>query len=355
MERVSFILLAYNQERFIREAVEGAFAQTYSPLEIILSDDCSSDLTFAVMQEMAAAYKGPHAIRLNRNETNLGLIEHFNRAYRLSSGALIVGAAGDDVSLPQRVQRIADEWRRCRHPDKMVFYSCVQRMTQTGIAYPQEGDWFGHRQSADPVELLSEWGGFVIGATLAATRGIFEKFGALEKGLSCDDVPLLWRGALCGHLHFIDEALVRWRIGGQGLWSCVYGKHVTPEQRLALMKRFLSGCHALVHQARKDVTTAGETKELVLALDRFEEETAFALASVNGSAWCFLVRYVRLWVRNGRVSHALRACVVEYIRISKALGRNRFLWFITEAMAGTHALCKHRLSRRRRGIGRLSV
>lgn len=38
---VTFALFAYNQEKFIREAVEGAFAQTYESLEIILSDDCS--------------------------------------------------------------------------------------------------------------------------------------------------------------------------------------------------------------------------------------------------------------------------------------------------------------------------
>ncbi|HUF60663.1 MAG TPA: glycosyltransferase, partial [Verrucomicrobiales bacterium] len=50
---VSFLLLAYNQEQYIHEAVEGAFSQTYSPLEIILSDDCSTDRTFEIMREMA--------------------------------------------------------------------------------------------------------------------------------------------------------------------------------------------------------------------------------------------------------------------------------------------------------------
>ena len=67
---ITFALFAYNQERFIREAVEGAFSQTYSPLEIILSDDCSPDRTFEIMKEMAAEYTGPHTIVLNRNEKN---------------------------------------------------------------------------------------------------------------------------------------------------------------------------------------------------------------------------------------------------------------------------------------------
>ena len=45
---LTFAVGAYNQERFIREAVESAFAQTYSPLEIVLSDDCSRDRTFEI-------------------------------------------------------------------------------------------------------------------------------------------------------------------------------------------------------------------------------------------------------------------------------------------------------------------
>ena len=55
MERplVSFVVLCYNQESFIREAFNSALLQTYSPLEIIVSDDCSTDGTFDVVQQMA--------------------------------------------------------------------------------------------------------------------------------------------------------------------------------------------------------------------------------------------------------------------------------------------------------------
>jgi len=73
---VTFALFAYDQERYIREALEGAFAQSYQPLEILLSDDCSTDRTFDIMREMAAAYAGPHRIRLYRNPTNLGVAGH---------------------------------------------------------------------------------------------------------------------------------------------------------------------------------------------------------------------------------------------------------------------------------------
>src|SRR6185369_3255547 len=90
---LTFAIAALNQERFIREAVEAAFAQTYSPLEIVLSDDHSEDRTFEIMKEMAAAYRGPHPVILNQNSSRRSLGDHINRIVEISHGELIVGAA----------------------------------------------------------------------------------------------------------------------------------------------------------------------------------------------------------------------------------------------------------------------
>ena len=81
---ITFAVISYKEEKYIREAVEAAFAQTYQPLEIILSNDCSGDRTFDIMREMAARYPGPHIVVLNRNEKNLGTGAHINRIMELS-------------------------------------------------------------------------------------------------------------------------------------------------------------------------------------------------------------------------------------------------------------------------------
>jgi glycosyltransferase involved in cell wall biosynthesis len=105
---VTFVLVAYNQEKFIREAVEGVFAQTYSPLEIILSDDCSPDSTFALMEEMAAAYRGPHRVRAVRTPSNLGIIQHVLMRGREAQGEIVVMGAGDDIAKPERVTKLVE-------------------------------------------------------------------------------------------------------------------------------------------------------------------------------------------------------------------------------------------------------
>lgn len=107
---VTFAVFAYNQEQYIREAVEGAFAQTYEPLEIILSDDCSTDRTFEIIQEMAAAYEGPHTVRVRRNPKNIGTVDHLITVAREAAGKILVVAAGDDISYAERAESIADAW-----------------------------------------------------------------------------------------------------------------------------------------------------------------------------------------------------------------------------------------------------
>lgn len=105
---VSFILITYNQEKFVADALDGAFNQTYSPMEIIVSDDCSQDKTYEIIKKKVDEYKGSHKIVLNQNVHNLGIAGNYDKAVSLSTGDIIVSAAGDDVSLPNRVERTVE-------------------------------------------------------------------------------------------------------------------------------------------------------------------------------------------------------------------------------------------------------
>lgn len=100
---ISIILTGHNEESSIRDAIWSVFGQDYEgPVEIIFSDDGSSDGTFAVMQEMAAQYRGPYRVILNRNETPLGRGPHIRQAVGLASHEWILRQDGDDCSFPWR-------------------------------------------------------------------------------------------------------------------------------------------------------------------------------------------------------------------------------------------------------------
>lgn len=101
---VSFCLFTYNQEKYIKDAVMGALSQTYSPLEIIISDDGSKDNTYSIIEEVVKDYSGPHKIILNRNKKNIGLGKHFsNIFYEKAKGDYLITCAGDDVSKENHV------------------------------------------------------------------------------------------------------------------------------------------------------------------------------------------------------------------------------------------------------------
>lgn len=95
MPRFSFLLISYNQENYIEEALQSAFDQDYPNLEIVVCDDCSQDRTFELASRMVEAYRGPHRVILHRNERNLGIGANFQQAYELSTGDWLFMAAGD--------------------------------------------------------------------------------------------------------------------------------------------------------------------------------------------------------------------------------------------------------------------
>ncbi len=100
--RVSIGMAIYNEERFLRPALDSLLAQDYSDFELIISDNASTDGTQAISLEYAA--RDPR-IRYHRNETNVGATENFNIAFRLSSGEYFMWAGGHDVWAPTYLSR----------------------------------------------------------------------------------------------------------------------------------------------------------------------------------------------------------------------------------------------------------
>lgn len=110
---ITVSIMTYNQERYVRAAVRGVLAQTYDPLQIVISDDCSSDNTWPIVLEEIDAYRangGKHKIVLNRNEVNLGIARNSEVIQSLSEGLISVTCGGDDVSFPSRVEKIYEAW-----------------------------------------------------------------------------------------------------------------------------------------------------------------------------------------------------------------------------------------------------
>lgn len=205
---VTFALMTYNQEQLVEDAVAGALAQTYAPLEIILSDDCSTDRTFSIMAKMVEGYAGPHQVRLNRNPHNLGLIGHINALFEMAKGNIFVLAAGDDVSVPERTARAVEVFER--DPSVMMVHSDVIKLNRAG---QELGVWRPPiAGKSDDLLAMAASFGIHIGATGAYRMQVQERFGPIREDEAYEDLVFGFRARLLGQLAYIESPLVRYRV-----------------------------------------------------------------------------------------------------------------------------------------------
>lgn len=102
MPRVSIGVPVYNGSQYIQRAVESFLRQTFDDLEIVISDNASTDETGLICRKMAEAEP---RIRYFRAERNLGARANYNRVFDLSRGEYFKWAAHDDACAPSYVEK----------------------------------------------------------------------------------------------------------------------------------------------------------------------------------------------------------------------------------------------------------
>lgn len=243
--KFSFVLLAYNQQDFIAEAVTAALAQEGPPIEIVLSDDCSTDRTFEIMQKIVADYRGPHQVVLNRNDTNIGVVAHIRKANEMSTGEFLIAASGDDISLPDRSRRIIEAFETTNAWLVHSHAICIDREGKEVLPTYLSADLV---RGADLLKLAKSQG-LYLGATAAFDRKIFRKYGYVTNPNAYEDLVYGFRAALENGVHFIDAPLVKYRVG-----SGISTHHLHADvdgRRLAEIRR-LRAALAVFAQRRRD-------------------------------------------------------------------------------------------------------
>ncbi|KAE9634984.1 glycosyltransferase [Defluviitalea raffinosedens] len=120
MDKISVLIPTFNVENYIEEAVISICNQTYKNIEIIIVDDCSTDNTFEILKRLKDQ---DNRIKLFRNEKNMRICYTLNKALNYSTGNYIARMDGDDISLPDRLEKQINFLRT--HPE----YSLVGTST----------------------------------------------------------------------------------------------------------------------------------------------------------------------------------------------------------------------------------
>lgn len=206
---VSFILVAYNQEDFIEEAIISALNQNYEPLEIIISDDASTDQTFEIAKAVVGRYNGPHHVILRCNQKNMGINSHINLVVNQTHGEFIIAAAGDDISLPERTEKLARQWQA-------GFSGVFSNATLIDVHGDSKGLFvrpgYKHMSGWRAMALAGTHGAW--GCTFAWEKKVFDLFGDMQENILGEDAVVPFRCALLNGVAYLDEPLVQYRDRG---------------------------------------------------------------------------------------------------------------------------------------------
>lgn len=315
---VTLVVLVYNQAEYVREAISAALAQTYPNLEILVSDDASTDDSAAIAARVLASYTGPHPARLNVNKQNLGIGRHVNKVFELARGELILLAAGDDVSLPQRTARVVERWMAPgQRPDAIYCGAnvidargnpCGTLSTALRNMGPAPEELISYD---DPKRLL------LLGACAAYSRRVMQHFGHLHPKLSVEDIPLTVRASLLGGVAVVDDALVNYR-ANVSVWLPRKMKGESFERHAGRMMHRVRANYWVSRQMLADARLSGLPRTIEAAKRR-HTAAAFALAACKRKKLS-LAAYLPVGRRSGHwLSALIPALLLAFPRVHRLL------------------------------------
>ena len=211
---VSVIFLSYRQEAYVREALRAVLFQDLPEYEVVIGDDASPDGTRRIIEEELAAYRGRARVILLPPAPNVGIIRNFNRCVAASTGDVLVAAAGDDVSHPHRLRRVAEFFRD--NPDCFAHYSNARVTDAVGAVL--RPSWYHHqgviKGAFDPASMHLYQGVQFCGATGSYRAAVHRRFPPMYGVVGGEDGPSIIRSLLLGSAAVYSEILLDWRWHG---------------------------------------------------------------------------------------------------------------------------------------------
>ena len=213
LPKLSYVLLSHNREKYIRAAIESAFAQDYEgELEYIFSDDCSTDRTFEIIKECVAAYKGNRRVVVTQPPTNQHLAGNTNHAVKFVESDWIVRADDDDLSSVDRCSIIGRAI--AEHPEASFVTTGVRKFTDDEEAAVLEESSRPAGAHAVVRELDIRRPGFERPTFCSREYSFkawrmssFRLFGDLDQqAYYCDDYTCFFRCCVLGSGLYIDNA-----------------------------------------------------------------------------------------------------------------------------------------------------
>jgi glycosyltransferase involved in cell wall biosynthesis len=202
---ISVILTSYNHERYLREAIESALAQTYPSRELVIIDDASTDSS----PQIATEYRAN--ARLLLLEQNVGTYPALNRAIGEARGEWVAILNSDDVWEPEKLAAQLDEVGEAQ-------FSFTNGHFIDENGQPCEYHTFGRSFFTVPSGRMVErliFHNRCYPSTVMFTKDLWERAGRFREDLIClGDWDLFLRMSELTNFSYVNRDLARYRVHG---------------------------------------------------------------------------------------------------------------------------------------------
>ena len=219
---LAIVLASYNGATYIEDQIRSIQNQTIDAWKLYVRDDGSRDATVEVVAKLAAG--DDRIILLQDQLGNLGPVGNFSELMRvaLERGADYVAFADqDDIWLPEKLQVLLSEMQRqeevCGQGDLLLVHSDLEVVNASlQTIHPSFIRLISvHPQEVDLGVLLCQ--NVVTGCACMVNRELMNLALPIPQGVLMHDWWLAQLAAACGHIAYIDQALIKYRQHGENV------------------------------------------------------------------------------------------------------------------------------------------
>lgn len=217
---VSIVICTYNSANFIEDTLESAKRQTYRNIELIISDDCSTDDTVIICKRWIEQNK-QHFVetKLITSLENTGVSANGNRGLRASKGEWVKPFAGDDILMDDCISSYINFISSTNghfifaFPSILIIPNNDALKIQKEKSYTESQEFFNLSSQKQFQYLLINGMVAVSPPTLFFRRSTFMELGGFDERYSCEDLPLYLKATFNGYsLALLKKQTVFYRI-----------------------------------------------------------------------------------------------------------------------------------------------
>jgi glycosyltransferase involved in cell wall biosynthesis len=273
LPKVSVGVPSYNYSKYIIETLNSVVDQTYSNIELIIVDDCSTDNSVEVINEWIAAYKGERQITFIVNAVNMGVTKACNIILQHASGKYITWLDSDDLIFPDKVEKQVEVLEMAGSNTGFI-YSNVNIIDAKGMIIDNDymltiGYDYKKMPTGNVFEMLFDFN-FVPALSILANVACVKAVGGFDDNVALHDYYIWLMLSKKYEVAYIPENMASYRIhGGLSLSTSPKTKTKMLEGVLVVLYQHYHTGNAVVKKKIKNLIV-----DIAPALYKFKYPTA---------------------------------------------------------------------------------